>query len=98
MGAFLRTGVDDSGKAVFGGVGELDRLGFIAERLIGEDRSENLTLDDFGVVGLRLDEGRLVPEPILGPSVPTSNDGVAGLPGAVNEVGNPLEVFGMDHR
>src|ERR1700689_2182762 len=66
FGARLVRGVEDRREPVGRGVGEFGGFRVIAETLDRQHWSEDLSLDDLGVIGPRLDQRRLVPEAVLG--------------------------------
>ena len=91
-------GEDHRREPVARGVREGDGLVLVVEPLEREHRSEDLGLDDLGVVGARQDEGGLVPERVVLPSAPAEGDLVAGGTGAVDEALDAREVVGVDER
>ncbi len=70
-------GEDHRRQSVGGRVGQGDRVGLVGEGLEGQDRSEDLALDDLGVVARGLDERGLVPEAIGREPIAAEDDAVA---------------------
>src|SRR5580704_10409669 len=98
LGPRLARGIDDGRQAVGRRVGEFGGLGLIAEALERQHGAEDLALDDLGVVRLRLDQRRLVPEAVLLQRRAPEDDGVTVLSRALDEAVDAREVFGVDQR
>src|SRR3984957_7253572 len=96
LGARLVRGVEDRREPVGRGVGEFGGLRLVAETLDRQHRTEDLSLDDLGVVGLGLDERRLVPEAVLGERLTPEDDSVAVSPCSLDEPVDTCQVIGVD--
>ncbi len=93
---FWSVGEDHGRESVGGGVGQRDRFVLTREGLEGQHRSEDLVLDDLGVVGSRLDECRLVPEAVRRGALAAEDERVARRERALHEALDPREVLGVD--
>src|ERR1700691_822566 len=89
-------GVEDRRETVGRGVGKFGGFSVVAETLDRQDRSEDLSLHDLRVIGLRLDQRRLVPEAVLGEGLTPEDDRVAVGLRALHEPVDAREVIGVD--